>query len=153
MTPVSVPFRSMHLVPSNSTLKPWCAEAEPAHPRRQHVATTAPATLILIAFFLPLEDIGLIDCGLYTPKSRTLSRRRSRRLRLPRRRFRELRRRDAHVRLDLAELDRRAAVGPGNHSLERHFHAGDVAVIGIVDLRRDDADRGVDEAHLPHEQP
>src|SRR5258705_359691 len=106
-----------------------------------------------IPMFLPLEDIGLIDCGLYTPRSRTLSRRRGRRLRFRRRRLRELRRRDAHVRLDLAELDRRAAVGPGNHSLERHFHAGDVAVIGIVDLRRDDADRGVDEAHLPHEQP
>src|SRR6476659_5894846 len=55
MTPVSVPLRSMHLVPSNSTLKPWCADAVPANPRRQPAATTAPASLIFIALFLPLS--------------------------------------------------------------------------------------------------
>src|SRR5512138_167975 len=117
MTPVSVPFKSMHLVPSNSTLKPWCADA--ATPRRDHAATTTPAYLIFISFFLPV--------GLYTRPPRVLSRLRRRRFRLRRRRFRKLPRLDAYVRLYLSQLDRRSPIGPGDDAFERHLHARDVA--------------------------
>src|SRR5215470_6050977 len=143
MTPVSVPFKSRHLVPSNSTLKPWCADAEAANPSRPHTAIKAPANLTLIAFFLPLKDSSggnllstLSHCNLGPGRGR----------------FGELRGRDADVGLHLAKLDCRAAVGPGDHALERYLHAADVAVIRVIDLRRHHADRGIDEADLPHEQ-
>src|SRR5258705_5533667 len=55
MTPVSMPFRSRHLLPSNSTLNPWWAEAPPAHPSRHHTAIDAPA-MTLFTLFLPLRD-------------------------------------------------------------------------------------------------
>src|SRR5436853_551029 len=144
MTPVSVPLRSRHLLPSNSTLKPWWADAEPANPRRPHTAITAPASLTLIAFFLPLKD----SSGGNLPS--TLS---ARNFGPGRGGLGELRGVDAHVRLHLAELDRRTAVRPGDHALERHLDTGHIAVIRVVDLRRDDADGRIHEANLPHEQP
>src|SRR6185503_4100793 len=153
MTPVSVPFRSMHLLPSNSTLKPWCADALPANPRRQPAATTTPASLILIAFSFPLEHVTVwFDIRTFYASPHRLSRQRRpgpwRRHGRPG----ELRRPDTDVGLHLAQLDRRSAVGPGDDAAERHLDPGDVAVVGIVDLRRNDADRRIDEAHLPDQQ-
>src|SRR5580765_576888 len=107
MTPESVPFKSMHLLPSNSTLKPWWADAKPARPSSPHTAINTPTSLTFIAFFLPLEDSTDISGsrGLYNAMGCSLSRLRARRPGLWRRRFRELRRSDADVRLHLAQLD------------------------------------------------
>src|SRR6267143_2340050 len=103
-----------------------------------HTAIDAPA-MTLFTLFLPLEDewFSMLPRLGFGPR---------------RGRFGKLRRIDSHVRLHLAELDRGSAVGPGNHAPERHPHARDVAVVRVVDLRRDDADGRVDEADLPHEK-
>src|SRR6266581_2576036 len=148
MTPERVPFRSMHLVPSNSTLNPWCAYAEPARPSRPHTTIDAPASLTLIAFFLPLEDSTDVtgSRGLYNATRCWLSRLRTRRFGFGRRRFGELGRVDARIRLHLAQLDRRSAVGPGDNPAERYLDTGDSTVIRIVDLCGNHADRRVDKA-------
>ena len=64
----------------------------------------------------------------------------------------ELCRVDRDVRLHLVEGDRVLPVGPGDDDLERHLHAGDVTVIGVVDLRRHRADRRPVPAHAAHEE-
>ena len=56
------------------------------------------------------------------------------------------------IRLHLAQLDRRSAVRPGDNSAERYFDTADSPVVRIVNLRGNDADRGVDEMDLPHEK-
>ena len=64
----------------------------------------------------------------------------------------ELGRVDRDVRLHLVQSDRVLPVGPGDDDLERHLHAGNVTVIGVVDLRRHRADRRPVPAHAAHEE-
>src|SRR6188474_3005370 len=63
-------------------------------------------------------------------------------------RLREPRRLDRGVRLDVGQDDVRLHVCLRHLAIERHFHAGDVAVIGEIDLRRDEAHG---RARPPHE--
>src|SRR6266850_4282666 len=114
----------MHLVPSNSTLKPWCAYPEPGKPSRQHAAITAPASVTPITFFPSLEEssglIGSLSVYEYARRpflSRLL---RSRRFGFGGGRFGELCRVNARIRLHLAQLDRRSAVRPGDNPPERY---------------------------------
>src|SRR6267378_5091542 len=74
---------------------------------------------------------------------------------LPSERFRcrEPRGVDGHVGLDLVERDRVLPVRPRDDDLVRHLHAGDVAIVGEVDLRRHGADRRPVPAHVAHQEP
>src|SRR5437762_13129884 len=64
----------------------------------------------------------------------------------------EARRLDRNIRLDVAELDDRLTIRPGHHGMERHFHTGDIAVIGIINLNWNCADRRVRIAELSQKQ-
>ena len=51
-----------------------------------------------------------------------------------------------------SQLDERLIVRPGNGPAERNFHAADIAVIGVVDLRGYATDCRIRVAHDAHEQ-
>ena len=59
---------------------------------------------------------------------------------------------DRDVWPDLIQCDGVLAVRPGDDGLERHLDAGNVAVVGVVHLRRHGADRRSVPPQGPHEQ-
>src|SRR5712671_3992225 len=73
--PERVPFRSMHLLPSNSTPNPWCANVEAAAPNRTNTAIKALESLTLMEIDLLPEgkwkrlEINLILVRLLTSES------------------------------------------------------------------------------------
>ena len=60
---------------------------------------------------------------------------------------------DGDVGLHVGQLDGRLHVGLARRPGERHLDAGHLAVVGVVDLRRDGAERGHVPPHQPDEQP
>src|SRR5678815_31726 len=67
--------------------------------------------------------------------------------------LREPRRRNHGVRLHVVELDLHLHVGLCDGALKRHLHPRDVAVVGVIHLRRNESDRRSRPAHEPYEQP
>ena len=65
----------------------------------------------------------------------------------------ELRRGDLDIRLHIAQLNDRAAIGPGPDHVERNLDSRDHAIVRVIDLRGNDAHGGVAIAHLPQENP
>ena len=57
------------------------------------------------------------------------------------------------VRLDLAELGCRPSVQPGDGHAIGHLHAGDVAIVGVIDLRGIEAHRRLGVADHSRQQP
>ena len=72
---------------------------------------------------------------------------------LQRSRFAELCFIHGDVSLYLAEHDGIASVQPGISDVERKLHSVDVAIIGVVDLRGNAADRRVPVTQLAEQQP
>src|SRR4030095_7115877 len=64
----------------------------------------------------------------------------------------ELRGIDRDIRLHVRQFHGDLTVGPLQNPAEWYLDAGDNAIVRIIDLGRNAADRSIDETHHPHQQ-